>query len=177
VLDEVKEWPGEQYVDCRDGRWHNLLLEEVIPELLTKGVDGLYLDNIDVAKEYPDTRSGVVDLIRRIRERYPSIHLYSQNGLSVMAAIHPYITAIAHEDVFSTLSGDEKQATLDRLRHWQSRGFSIFTLDYTESCWEAWRIMQESALDGFIPYVTRSVMHLSCQPAVVFESASRIAQP
>jgi len=140
LIAPVEHWSNEWYVDCREQGWQDLILYQAILELLEKGFDGLYLDNIDVAETFPSTAPGVVELISRIRETYPWITLIAQNGLYVMEDIYTYIDGLAKEDASSTYDWDtgryvkvpqeESDRLLTELTEWERRGLVVFTLDY-----------------------------------------------
>lgn len=136
----VEHWPGEWYIDCREPGWQQLIVYEVVPELLEKGFDGLYLDNLDVAETFKGTAEGVIQLVRMIRETHPDTILIGQNGLYVMEGICMYLDGVSKEDVSSTYDWrthrymrvpvEESNRILEELDYWRGKGLTIFTLDY-----------------------------------------------
>jgi len=136
TLAPVEGWEGERYVDARARGWRELMRREA-RALAAAGFDGLYLDNLDVAEGFPQTRPGVVTLVRELRRAVPDILLVAQNGLSVATRIP--IDGIAHEDVFARWNGKAYVRTaaaetrrlvhaLQRVR--DRRSIPVFTLDY-----------------------------------------------
>lgn len=169
TLAPVEGWEGERYVDARVRGWRDLMRREA-RALAAAGFDGLYLDNLDVAEEFPRTRSGVVALVRELRRAVPDMLLVAQNGLSVTGRIP--IDAIAHEDVFARWNGSAYVPTaaaetrrlvraLHRLH--ERRGVPVFTLDYALPGSElAQEAVERSLAAGFHPTV--SVLDLDQLP-------------
>jgi hypothetical protein len=86
------------YVDVRSPRWQNRVLREFIPEIVDKkGIQGLFLDTLDTVDLYPQTRSGMAELIRQIRENYPGIPLIANRGFSMLESLVGEVDAILFE--------------------------------------------------------------------------------
>jgi len=164
----VDEWPGEWYIDCRKVGWRKLILNRVIPKILSKGFHGLFLDNIDVAELYPKTASGVVRLVREIKSRYPSIILIANNGLCVMSKIWKNLDGLVKEDVSSTYDWnaddyvkvplDESNALLKILASWKKKGLEIFVLDYAVTKSLAKYDYERARRCGLIPYAANIML-------------------
>lgn len=79
----------EKWMDPANADWRALVLDHMVPKLVAQGVDGFYLDNLEVlshgpeAKHRPLTPEGVqagLDLVAEIRDRYPNLLIVLQNG-------------------------------------------------------------------------------------------------
>lgn len=170
TLSDVDGWPNERFVDARRRGWQRIMLAEV-RRLASAGFDGVYLDNLDVAEEFPATKAGVVNLVAKMRAAAPALLLIGQNGLAVAA--HLPIDAIAHEDVFSRWdngyrlsTADETAALIPPLRRLRARGLPVFTLDYAEPGSRGARVaLARSLAEGFHPAV--SVLALNREPHAV----------
>lgn len=101
-------WPGSYFVDASNKEWQKILLEEEIPYILTLGdglYDGLVMDLIDVVDEYEglpreeEMRQGMIDLIRKIKERYPNLIVIPNRGFGIIEEIIPYIEAFKFEEL------------------------------------------------------------------------------
>jgi uncharacterized protein (TIGR01370 family) len=167
TLAEVEDWPGERYVNAGEPGWQEIMETEA-RRLSPLGVDGLYLDNLDVAEDFPATRHGVIELVRKLRAAVPEMLLIAQNGLAVAAELP--IDAISHEDTFwrwddgyRPSSAAETAAIVRRLRDMRARGLPVLTLDYTPAGAEAAaEVVARSVAEGFIPAV--SVLELDRPP-------------
>jgi uncharacterized protein (TIGR01370 family) len=167
TLADVEDWPGERYVNAGEPGWQEIMETEA-QRLSARGLDGLYLDNLDVAEDFPWTRGGVIELVLKLRAAVPEMLLIAQNGLSVADELP--IDAISHEDTFWRWDGgyrpssaEETAAIVRRLRGLRARGLPVLTLDYTAVGSEAaGEVVARSLAEGFIPAV--SVLQLDRPP-------------
>jgi cysteinyl-tRNA synthetase len=167
TLADVEDWPGERYVNAAEPGWQEMMETEALG-LAARGVDGLYLDNLDVAEDFPSTRRGVINLVRKLRGAVPEMLLITQNGLTVADELP--IDAIAHEDTYWRWDGGyrpssakETAAIVRRLRRLRGQGLPVLTLDYTPARSDAaGDVVARSLAEGFIPAV--SVLELDRPP-------------
>lgn len=171
TLGPVENWPEERYVDVRQIGWQKIMVREA-RSLAASGFDGLYLDNLDIAEEFPKTRAALVQLVTELRAVEPDLLLVAQNGLSVAERLP--IDAIAHEDTFWRWDSGRYRASTPRetatilrgLRHLRDRGLPVFTLDYTEpGSTAAQDVIARALAEGFRPAV--SVLDLNRPPHAV----------
>lgn len=99
-------WPGAVTVDPRSLAWWGLVLEKLVPAILARGYDGLFLDTLDAAGSLDvpaqaATAGAMADLVRAIRERYPRVVMVSNGGLGLLAHTAPALDAVAVESVFT----------------------------------------------------------------------------
>lgn len=102
-------WTESVMVDMRDPRWSKRVIERIIPFVLHKGFNGLFLDTVDNAanleEEDPETFKGMkqaaIHLVKAIRHNFPDIKLMMNRGLDVAADVANDIDLIIGEDVFS----------------------------------------------------------------------------
>lgn len=170
-LNSYDGWPGEYWMDVSNPGWRDLIVNTVAPQLVAKGVDGFYLDNIDVVDEYPgrsDIRAGVVELVRQLRAKYPDKIIIGQTwGLTPLGdtgsdgrKMYQYLDGISKEEVNSTYQGGyqkipvaESDAMVRELVSWRDRGLVVFTLDYATSESLASYDYTRSMANGLRPYV------------------------
>lgn len=148
-LDPYGGWPDEYWADTSQSGWQDLIISEA-GKLLAKGVDGFYLDNLDVAEKYgdrPELRRGVVTIIERLRKTYPQAILIAQNGLflrndegSGKKRVYAYLDGWAQEEVFTTyedgyrkVAKEQTDAYVAALQDLQRQGLITFCLDYADS--------------------------------------------
>ncbi|MDR3211886.1 MAG: endo alpha-1,4 polygalactosaminidase [Planctomycetota bacterium] len=183
VLDPNPDWPESYRVDSRSLEWQDLLLFQVAQSILDQGYDGLFLDNVDngeiLIEEDPERFAGAdqatIDLIRKLRERYPDATIVANNGLEVVPLAAPYLDGMMYEGVRSTWKapeGDEetdadgfaygdidpeyREWLLPRLERVKAAGVPILALDYTyiNDQDKVEKLYQECRQDGTIPYVS-----------------------
>lgn len=106
VLDKNPNWPSH-YIDIRSKTWQKIVLEELIPQILKKGYQGVFLDTIDTAaylenkdpKKYAGSKKEMVDFIKKIRKTYPLLKIIPNNGLELLKDLGPVIDGVLVEDL------------------------------------------------------------------------------
>lgn len=109
ILEANPDWPGAHLVDIRSPEWQNILVNRLIPQILDKGYDGLFLDTIDVPimleredpKKYGNSAKALVNLVRTIKQKYPKTGIIPNNGLEVLDQIAPFVDGILVEDLYT----------------------------------------------------------------------------
>lgn len=95
LIRENPDWPGSWIVDIRDRRWKRLVLNTIIPNILKKGFNGLFYDQLDVAialeQEDPDTYSGMinaaVDLVKAIHREFPKVRKMMNRAYEIIPQV------------------------------------------------------------------------------------------
>ena len=109
LLHEDPRWPGARFVDVRNFRWTDLLLNERIPGIVAEGFDGLFLDTLDAAMgletldpiEYGGMTAACAYLVRRIREQYPQLRIMLNRSYELLPIVDEYIDMVLGESIFS----------------------------------------------------------------------------
>ncbi len=178
-LGAYEEYPDETWMDPGNESYQRLILEHVAPRIAARGVDGFYLDNLEVAEHSdpssparcsPRCQQGALDLVRKLRERFANKLLVLQNATSDVTRLGttgglPFPTlldGVVHEEVYSP-SFDamaEREMVL-----WQALGirsvngspFFVGVEDYVGSCANvagAKAAYAKSWEHGFSPYAS-----------------------
>lgn len=102
VLGENPDWPGHRFVDARQPEWQRLVVDHVASRVVAREFDGLFLDMADVAAPglYPETASGMVALIRALRDAYPTHLLLMNRGLFLTEEVGAEIDGLLVEGVW-----------------------------------------------------------------------------
>lgn len=103
LLGANPNWPNHYYVDARAEGWQRLLLDTVLPDIMAKGFEGLFFDMVDTALPglYPETKSGMITLIEKIRAAYPDRTLIMNNGLFLVDDVHGSLDGQIVENAFT----------------------------------------------------------------------------
>ncbi len=169
-LGKYPEWP-EFYMDVSKSGYRDVILNSVVPQILAKGVDGLFLDNVDAGSNLgrPAVTAGIVELVRQIHVMHPSLLLIAQSSnLRVLTErgadgrqFYQYLNGLAREEVSVTYQGGyhrvpsaESDAMLRTLAAWRSKGLTVFTLDYANSPELARYAIARARAHGLVPYVS-----------------------
>lgn len=172
LIEENPDWPGAFRVDLRNSKWRNHLLSTLIPGVLSKGFDGVFLDTIDVA-HYSETQKGIrgsidaaVEFIRELRKRYPNTIIVLNNGLFLLDMVGESIDAVVVEDIYTSYDFRKKkylvadsewiQERIAPLKRFQGQFHKpVLSLDYAKAK-DAKRIRdiaRRATAEGFIPYI------------------------
>ncbi len=175
LLGTNKNWPDSRYVDVRDPRWTRRVIEDLIPAILHKGFNGIFLDTLDnpsqLERENPAKYKGMADaavrLVKKIRQHYPRIVIMMNRGYEILPKVARDIDIVLGESVYADYNFKTKTYQLvpktlyEKQVRWLKAAktiapdLKIFTLDY----WRAndpqgiERIYRAQRRNGFDPYV------------------------
>lgn len=115
---------GSSYIDLSDSVNRSIILDKVIPEIVVKGVDGIFLDTIDAVAPYTD-RSDLepfmIQLIQEIRKRYPELIIIQNAGLFLLEESSSYVDAVLVESIASGYDFDNEEYLIRDLTSFNSR--------------------------------------------------------
>jgi len=174
------EYPDEQWANLSNVAYRKLMVEHVAQQLWDQGIDGFFLDNMEVVEHGADAAQGPcddscaqggLDLVWELRQRFPDALIVMQNATSEVTRngmTHgvPYpivLDGISHEEVYT----DGADATSrDEMLAWKALGLKVngrpFWLaaeDYVGACAaeskpDALAIEARANADGLSSYVT-----------------------
>lgn len=178
-LGTYEGYPDETWMDPSNADYQKLIVDHVAARLAARGVDGFYLDNLELLGHGDRTKNGPcnarckqggLDLVRMLRERFPDLLIVMQNGTSDVTRLGttggvPFpslLDGIAHEEVYAPKLDAEAE---HELLAWKAMPFAskkghplwIAVEDYVGSCKNtagAKAAMQRSNDRGFSPYVS-----------------------
>jgi cysteinyl-tRNA synthetase len=169
-------YPDEIWMDPSNPDYTRLIVDHVALRLSRMGVDGFYLDNMEIVEHGDKTtngpcgdrcRQGGLDLVAELRKAYPHHLIVMQNatsdvtrlGVTALGPFPQLLDGVAHESVFAP---ELDREALAQLRAWQAmklqpggRPFFIGVEDYVGNCRnlkKAQATYQENRRHGFSPY-------------------------
>ena len=86
------------FVDARDSAWRQDRLDEARRILEHEGYDGIFLDTIDTHLRYPESRQGMVELIKMLRQRFPDNVILLNQGYTLFGELAPIADGLVMED-------------------------------------------------------------------------------
>lgn len=168
-------WPDARMIDLRNPAWGALVVDQLIPEVLVKGYDGIFMDTLDNAEalEHKDTVANAgmvaagVELVRLIRTRFPKIVIMMNRGYAMLPQAAPSVDYLLGEAMatrwnFSTgkyefTSVEDWTWQANRLRDAKQLypPLQLITLDYWDPADRATvaRLYARERAAGFKPYV------------------------
>ncbi|MBF0295140.1 MAG: endo alpha-1,4 polygalactosaminidase [Magnetococcales bacterium] len=175
LIRENSNWPGAHFVDVRDERWSALVIERIIPGILRRGFQGLFLDTLDNPPyleesdpiRFAGMRQAAIDLVAAIRRHYPYLKIMVNRGYALLPEIAGGIQAVLAESLDSqydfatrtyrsTTPAERDQAlkTLAEVRkrhpHLELYALNYWRPDDPEGIRRLYRLARER---GFLPYV------------------------
>jgi cysteinyl-tRNA synthetase, unknown class len=171
-------YPDEVWMNPANLEYQRLILEHVAPRLAAQGVDGFFLDNLEIIEHGSATDNGPcdaacsqggLDLVRRLRERFPALLIVMQNATSARTLtgwtgsvrFPSLLDGISHEEVYAPEHDAGAEAELAAWRALDLRPggmpFWIGTEDYVGGCQNvaaARSAYDRSRARGFSPYAS-----------------------
>lgn len=173
IIGPNPNWKGAYFIDPRNQEWKRFFIRRIIPGVLNKGYQGIFLDTIDTSeylewknkKLYNGSMDAMSGIIREIRMTYPEIIIVTNNGILLLPEIAGYIDAALVESTYTTYDFSTKtykaqdqistDVRINQLKLVFTRyKIPILTLDYTDDQTMARTVIQKSSSAGFFPYVT-----------------------
>ncbi|MBT3182004.1 MAG: hypothetical protein HN337_05785 [Deltaproteobacteria bacterium] len=173
VVDENENWPDSYRVDMANPEWHKIILDELIPYVLSQDFDGIFIDTIDTAEYLEDVkklsgqRTGAAQLIKKVRTKYPNIIIVMNNGLFMADQVGKQIDALVIEDIYTLYDFKKKSYNLAK-KDWtdqrlkRAKAFQkifkkpVLPLEYLkrDDKEAIQKITDEAKNEGFIPYIS-----------------------
>ena len=180
MLGAYAGYPDETWMNLGNADYQALLVDHVAARIMARGVDGFYLDNLEVVEHTdpsspegvcsPACREGAFDVVRRLRDRYPDALLVMQNATSDTTRLGTtrgvrfasLLDGVTHEEVYSPAFDADAEAQLDAwvglgLRSRTGRPFFVGVEDYVGGCANvdaARSVYAKSRSHGFSPYAS-----------------------
>jgi len=139
IIGRNDNW-NEKVVDFSSPEWKRIILDEAIPYILSRGFNGIFLDNLDYVELYPDKKEAMVDLVRAIRRRYPGVTIAVNRGFSIIEEVAPYVDYVLFEDFvthynfssgrYEVFDEDDLRWEFNQIERLESLGVPVLALSY-----------------------------------------------
>jgi cysteinyl-tRNA synthetase len=173
-------YPDERWANLSNPAYHDLIVNYVAPRLAAMGVDGFFLDNMEVIEHAAGDSNGPcdaacsqggLDLVWELRQKFPDLLIVMQNATSDVTrkgkthgvAYPSVLDGISHEEVYSNGGDAQSQAEMQAWRGMglmvNGRPFWLAAEDYVGACSAADKpaadaIYAQAMTDGLNEYVT-----------------------
>ena len=162
------------FVDAGNPVWQAKVLNKAA-EILSYGVDGLFLDTLDTVDIGTGTVAGMADLVKKLKETFPEAKLVANRGFTVLPYISKYIDGLMFESFNTTYNFEKGEVstldeaatewnedvacnTINAIRRYDY--FPVFVLDYVnefEYSYMPQHYYNRSWQYDFIPYSTYKI--------------------
>ncbi len=174
TLSEYENWDEEYWIDVSDSRWQDFLIDELIPSLLNKDIDGFFVDNCDVYYQYPteEILNGLTRIMKSMIDTGKAVLInggdtyldaYCKSG----GIWDDVITGINQESVFSKIlwdkdefckaSKEDQEYFQDYIERYAAKGADVYLLEYTKDDRVIRKTREYCKKHGFIYYISDSI--------------------
>ncbi len=167
-LEAWKDWDGEFFAAVRKRGFRRQIAGRIAPGLLAKGLDGLFLDNVDMIEGHRRQTRGMRKLVGRLGRLVDAGEglLFAQNGFNVIGPSLRHLDGWNREDVSTSYDFDRNryrvrgrrgigrvQAELGEIA---AAGLLVTATDYTSRAAGeiAERAIANACAAGALPYVS-----------------------
>lgn len=168
---DYENWDEERWVDVNDKRWQQFLTQKLAKQLLSKNIDGLWLDNLDVYdfKHSIKTYHSLCHILSTLQKQTSTLIINGADTF-VQQAIkekHHYFTGINQETVFTAIDFDhhklhsqknsETTYYTDYLQQVKKKGYQVYLLEYTDNKKLAQKVQSYCQKKGYHYYISDSI--------------------
>ena len=109
LLNENQNWKASYFVDVRDMRWTRRVIDELVPAILRRGFQGIFIDTLDnpghLERTDPKAYAGMADagarLVRTLRRNFPRMTIVLNRGYDILPAVERDIDMVLGESVYA----------------------------------------------------------------------------
>lgn len=154
-------WPDESWIDVTNANWQEFLVHHLAKNLKDKGIDGLFLDNVDVYDhdQRPEVYQSLLQLLKDFKEK--NLKIIVNGGSTFVSQLvnedsklaQRLIYAVNQESVFLAYDFDTEQAIqqkaddktfyIDYLSKVQDAKIKVFVIEYGANKEEAEYILKQ----------------------------------
>ena len=147
-LGKYENWDDEIWINVSEKRWQDFVQLDLAPSLVSKGIDGFFVDNCDVYYQYPtdEILDGTAHIMLGLKDF--GLEVIINGGDAFLDAYcdgygswNDIITGINQENVFSSIcwddgsfgraSDEDKEYFCGYLDRYADLGADIYLLEYT----------------------------------------------
>ena len=178
AIGKYENWDDEIWVDVSEKRWQDFVQLDLAPSLVSKGIDGFFVDNCDVYYQYPtdEILDGTAHIMLGLKDF--GLEVMINGGDAFLDAYcdgygswNDIITGINQETVFSSIcwddgsfgraSDEDREYFCEYLDRYADLGADIYLLEYTSDD-ELIKEIDEYCRDkGYQYYISESIELIS----------------
>lgn len=150
TLSDYEGWSGERWIDISNAKWQDYIVNVRAKDLSDKGIDGFFLDNIDVYSQYKNDNifNGILNVMNRLNSTY-KLPIIANGGYDFFTEamnknldISKLVYGVNTESVYTTVgdnnkllknSNQDRKDAVDYLEILKSKGLAIYIIEYTKS--------------------------------------------
>ncbi|GAA0179615.1 endo alpha-1,4 polygalactosaminidase [Clostridium sediminicola] len=149
---DYENWENEKWIDVSNEQWQTYFVHTIAKDLLDKGIDGLFIDNVDVYSLSHDENiyNGLMNILKDISNKYdkPVIinggYDFIEKAISQGEDIQSIVAGINLEEVstiiedydnniFKKQSEEDKNYVIEYLEKIRDRGMDVYIIEYSKN--------------------------------------------
>jgi hypothetical protein len=159
VLGTNQNW-GSKFINASEPGWQAIMQREAT-RILELGFDGLFLDTLDTADDYPQAKPGLIQIVKDLRKNFPAKLLVQNRGFRLLEQTANSIDAVMFEDFSTTYDFDKKLYSASdgdptEVLEYHARGLVVLAMEYALPSQQNLivRAYSRAKQYGFIPFIS-----------------------
>ena len=121
TLDVYENWEDERWVDVSKKKWQDFISGTLAKKLVNKGIDGFFVDNVDVYYMYHN--DGIFNGVTTILKNFKALGVdvvvnggdtYVRQYVKRHGKLNKILNAVAQESVFTSIDWDDNNAFIEQ---------------------------------------------------------------
>lgn len=172
TLDDYENWPDEKWIDVSKHEWQECIFAES-EKLVKKGVDGFFIDNVDVYSKYSDesTYDGLVEILSGIKsfdkpviinggDSFIRKYLESNNKDYIFDGVNQESVYTAYDfqkHICLENNKDNVQYYTNYLEMLLEEGYLVYLIEYSSDSGITEKVYTYSKEHNFVCYVSDNI--------------------
>lgn len=175
TLDVYENWEDERWVDVSQKKWQDFISGTLAKKLVKKGIDGFFVDNVDVYYMYHNDKifNGVTTILKNFKALGVDVVVnggdtYVRQYVKRHGKLEKILNAVAQESVFTTIDWDNNNAFIEQdegdhkyaisyINFVSKHGGNVYLIEYSKDKKLIKRISDYCAKKGYVYYASNSL--------------------
>lgn len=174
TIGDYENWNEEKWIDVSNKEWQNFIIEDLALKYKEKGIDGFFVDNVDVYYNFPteDIYEGIENILKELKmtDKVVIINggdVFLKEYIKANNRLNNLITGVNQESVITSIDfGSNSFGVQDKetklyyesyLEELKVLGMDIYLLEYTKDLQVSKRIENYCNSNGYIYYISDSI--------------------
>lgn len=175
TLDVYENWEDERWVDVSKKKWQDFISGTLAKKLVKKGIDGFFVDNVDVYYMYHNDEifNGVTTILKNFKSLGVDVVVnggdtYVRQYVKRHGKLEKILNAVAQESVFTTIDWDNNDAFIEQdegdnkyaksyINFVSKHGGNVYLIEYSKDQKMIDKISKYCKKKGYVYYASNSL--------------------
>lgn len=174
TIGDYENWDEEKWIDVSNKEWQNFIIEDLALKYKEKGVDGFFVDNVDVYYNFQteDIYEGIENILKELKMTDKAViinggDVFLKEYIKANNRLNNLITGVNQESVITSIDfGSNSFGVQDKetklyyesyLEELKVLGMDIYLLEYTKDLQVSKRIENYCNSNEYIYYISDSM--------------------